>query len=547
MGMTDGLLRRKARAGAVFPAQPLSRQQEMHILGASKDIRYHLASSTNNEVGGAVGKQTVGNKYGNHMRPTTPVIQTALGVVIVNNYKRPQPPPTTPAGRAAREAAVASRRRNRRAQHKARAQEKASWERTMNAGSGVGLSYHASTVKITSGLFNSVHADGEETNDDDDTHLRRRRQPQRRPKERRKKPLNQWMHELEFLSLMGGGTTSSSSNDGNSFQPGKGKPFSSLVRHMPSGRKLTLQVVPVQTSNMFLLARQCVVALRVDHPYVHKCIASAQVKESVHFLWEHAPTRLCDVVCSSESDSQLSSRLSGRGLVLAQEWIRQIVSALGHLHGIGIVHRDVCTENILLAPDLEPKDRKALDIGSSLRLSDEEREGENTNDSLTGGSIRLSSFGISKYLAPRRRHNGNSHGPGEWRNVPTQQRTATICGNARNMSPERVLGQQHGFGADWWCLGLVIHEVLCGIRLFPDDYTPARKDATGILQPPKSLYEAIVECRYNIQPAVAPGWADVISRLCAAEPQRLGCDGPQGTQSSSAEVEMFIASRGDFF
>ncbi|KAJ4770180.1 Protein kinase family protein [Rhynchospora pubera] len=40
------------------------------------------------------------------------------------------------------------------------------------------------------------------------------------------------------------------------------------------------------------------------------------------------------------------------------------------------------------------------------------------------------------------------------------ERTYTICGVADSLSPEIVLGRGHGFGADWWALGVLLYFML---------------------------------------------------------------------------------------
>ncbi|KAF3333162.1 protein phosphatase 2C and cyclic nucleotide-binding/kinase domain-containing protein isoform X1 [Carex littledalei] len=40
------------------------------------------------------------------------------------------------------------------------------------------------------------------------------------------------------------------------------------------------------------------------------------------------------------------------------------------------------------------------------------------------------------------------------------ERTYTICGIADSLSPEIVLGRGHGFGADWWALGVLLYYML---------------------------------------------------------------------------------------
>ena len=108
----------------------------------------------------------------------------------------------------------------------------------------------------------------------------------------------------------------------------------------------------------------------------------------------------------------------------------QVASALDAAHSVGIVHRDVKPENIMLRRD---------------------------------GIVKVLDFGIAKLASPRPAASANGEAP-TLAMVNTE--AGTILGTAQYMSPEQARGLDVDPRTDIWSLGCVLYEMVAGHQPF---------------------------------------------------------------------------------
>ncbi|GMH73728.1 hypothetical protein TrRE_jg1735, partial [Triparma retinervis] len=113
----------------------------------------------------------------------------------------------------------------------------------------------------------------------------------------------------------------------------------------------------------------------------------------------------------------------------AQLYVCEIALALQALHDIDVVYRDLKPENVLMERD---------------------------------GHVKITDFGLSRSFEmrdalPDDREKGRG---------AMGYTTRSFCGTEQYMSPEMLLQKGHTKAVDWWCLGLLMHEMLTGRHPF---------------------------------------------------------------------------------
>ncbi|XP_034403737.1 ribosomal protein S6 kinase-related protein isoform X2 [Cyclopterus lumpus] len=160
---------------------------------------------------------------------------------------------------------------------------------------------------------------------------------------------------------------------------------------------------------------EVIIQRQLKHPFIHNLQDCWQTQHHLFIM--------CDY-CST-GDLYTYWLLKGRfGEDKVRLFAAELGSALGFLHDLGIVHRDIKMENIL--------------------LSDQ-------------GHLRLSDFGLSRRL----KRGG---------------RAFTICGTIQYMAPEVLSGGPYNHAADWWSFGIMLFSLVTGE--FP---LPAESDHSTML------------------------------------------------------------------
>ncbi|OAD66846.1 hypothetical protein PHYBLDRAFT_6352, partial [Phycomyces blakesleeanus NRRL 1555(-)] len=190
---------------------------------------------------------------------------------------------------------------------------------------------------------------------------------------------------------------------------GNGKFSRVMLAKHKNGTLVAIKMIDKQAHDyrvMSRLVREIYLMEALDHESVVRLYETFETCDTLYLVMEYVPGCNLDehLQKSGGSISEDEARLI----------FRQMVVAVSHCHSRWVVHRDLKTPNVLVAPD---------------------------------GIVKLADFGL-----------GNRFG---------LQRLRTICGSMLYYSPEIISGQKYyGPEVDCWCLGIALFRMTAGFEPF---------------------------------------------------------------------------------
>ncbi len=220
-------------------------------------------------------------------------------------------------------------------------------------------------------------------------------------------------------------------------------------------------------------AREAEILRRLDHPNIVKMLAVMEGAEQHSIVMEYV------------AGGSLRRELRQRPVLPPVEALLltlEIADALSGAHRLRVIHRDIKPENVLIALD---------------------------------GSVKLADFGLAR-IGDR-----SFTAPG------------TVLGTVAYLSPEVLGGQEVDARTDLWSLGIVLFEMLSGVRPFVAP-TPGATLSAILEQPVPSLQSAC--------PGAPAGLVALTARLLQKDRERRSASAEEVVREVEALLEELVSS-----
>lgn len=201
---------------------------------------------------------------------------------------------------------------------------------------------------------------------------------------------------------------------------------------------------------MSRLQREAQAAGRLNHPGI---VAVYDYGEDTTIHGSPAAYIAMEFVDGSDLKTLLDS---GKPLTVPEiaRWMGGILAALQHAHDRGVTHRDIKPSNVMMLPD---------------------------------GTIKIADFGIARL------------------DDSELTRTGSMIGTPQYMAPEQLLGLEVDGRADLFSCGVVLYQLLTGVRPFSGSYATVVQKVLNEQPPPPT----------SINRMLAPGWDAVVRHAMA--------------------------------
>lgn len=175
-----------------------------------------------------------------------------------------------------------------------------------------------------------------------------------------------------------------------------------------------------------------------------------------------------------ETLQQLLNRSERVPLERALHIARQMADAIAAAHEIGVIHRDIKPSNVMICPP------------------------RNAQTPATTDRVVMTDFGLAKFEAGARNND-----------LTSMSQPGRAMGTLAYMSPEQLQGKGVGAPSDIYAFGLVLYEMVTGVKAFPNSETMEAAYRRVIEAPPSPR---------TLAPALPDKWNEAVLGCLQIDP-----------------------------
>jgi len=207
--------------------------------------------------------------------------------------------------------------------------------------------------------------------------------------------------------------------------------------HIPVALKILFKSQIVNSNVEHQIIREIEIQTHLRHPNILRMYSCFTDEKKIYLILEYALNG--ELYKELQAKKHFSEPLTAK-------YVYQVSDALSYCHRMNVIHRDIKPENLLLDEN---------------------------------GDLKIADFGWS---------------------VQSNKKRQTLCGTLDYLPPEMVSSKEHGVEVDYWSVGVLCYELLCG--------KPAFETSTAA-----ETYTLISKAKYTFPAHVSEGARDLIKKL----------------------------------